>query len=143
MAPVARASLPVAAVKAALVTSTLPTIMLHLDLVLDRASGYTLPFQMRHMLLKNAHAFPLPRPGFDDLPLEDQIEYIQSLSDLGAAWANDLSIPEWQAKLLDERLAAFRADPGAGDPAEEVLQWRLEGYPSKVVSGVAHHPFSR
>jgi putative addiction module component (TIGR02574 family) len=77
-----------------------------------------------------AHTLPLPPPGFDDLPLEDQIDYIQSLWDRIAASADQLPLREWQAKLLDERLAEFRADPEAGDPADKVLQRLLERYPS-------------
>jgi putative addiction module component (TIGR02574 family) len=77
-----------------------------------------------------AHTLPLPPPGFDDLPLEDQIDYIQSLWDRIAASADQLPVQEWQVKLLDERLADFHADPEAGDPADEVLERLLERYPS-------------
>jgi putative addiction module component (TIGR02574 family) len=38
------------------------------------------------------------------------------------AAAEPLSVPDWQQRLLDERIAEDEADPKAGSPWEEVKQ---------------------
>ena len=75
-----------------------------------------------------SHSLPLPPPGFDELPVEDQIDYVQSLWDRIAERAGQVPLHEWQQKLLEERLAAHRAAPHEARPWEEVvdrLQQRL------------------
>jgi putative addiction module component (TIGR02574 family) len=67
----------------------------------------------------------MPPPGFDDLPVEDQIDYVQSLWDRIAEHADQAPIEGWQRQILEERLAAHRASPGEARPWEEVLD-RLE-----------------
>lgn len=62
----------------------------------------------------------LPPVGFDDLPVEDQIEYVHALWDRIAASAERVQVPDWQRQLLDERLAAHDADPDPGTPWEQV-----------------------
>jgi putative addiction module component (TIGR02574 family) len=64
---------------------------------------------------------PMPPPGFDDLPVADKIDYVQSLWDRVAADADQAPLHEWQQQLLDERLAAHRAAPGEARPWEDVL----------------------
>lgn len=61
---------------------------------------------------------PLPPPGFDELPVEDQISYVQSLWDRMAAARDFVPLQEWQERLLDERLAAHQAAP------HEARSWR-------------------
>jgi putative addiction module component (TIGR02574 family) len=46
-----------------------------------------------------ADHFPTPPPGFDDLPVEDQIDYVQSLWDRIAAHSEGVPVPAWH---LDE-----------------------------------------
>jgi putative addiction module component (TIGR02574 family) len=72
-----------------------------------------------------AQALPMPPPGFDDLPVADKIDYVQSLWDRVAADPNQAPLHEWQRELLEERLAAHRAAPDQARPWEEVLD-RLE-----------------
>lgn len=67
-----------------------------------------------------------PPPGFDELPLDEQIEYIQALWDRIAGQVNQVPLYEWQRKLLEERLEAHRRAPDESRPWEEVLD-RLEG----------------
>jgi putative addiction module component (TIGR02574 family) len=62
----------------------------------------------------------VPPPGFDSLPVEDQIEYVQALWDRIAASAERVPMPEWHKDLLDERLAAHEAKPEDSVPWEEV-----------------------
>jgi len=63
---------------------------------------------------------PLPPSGFDDLPVEDQIEYVQSLWDRIAAKPNQVPVPDWHRQVLDKRLAAQEAKPEVARPWEEV-----------------------
>ncbi len=73
-----------------------------------------------------ARSLPMPPAGFDELPVEDKIEYVQSLWDRIAANADQVPLHEWQRQMLEERLAAHRAAPGEAKPWNEVLD-RLEG----------------
>ena len=105
-----------------------------LGLVLDRAgtvarSRRCCPPRGRPALYTLPMAQPLPMPpsGFDDLPVEDKIDYVQSLWDRIAASADQVPLHEWQRQILEERLAAHRAsDANEARPWGEVLD-RLEG----------------
>lgn len=44
-----------------------------------------------------------PPPGFDDLPVEEQIEYIQSLWDRISAHPERVPVPEWHLDELRRR----------------------------------------
>ena len=80
-----------------------------------------------------SHPLPLPPPGFDDLPVEDQIDYVQSLWDHIAASVDQVPLHEWQQAILNERLAAHRRAPQESRPWEKViegLQHRLRDRPS-------------
>lgn len=52
-------------------------------------------------------------PGFDDLPVEEKIAYVQALWDLIASEADALPVPGWQQALIDQRLAEARSDAAA------------------------------
>ncbi len=66
------------------------------------------------------NGLPLPPPGFDDLPVEDQIDYVQSLWCRIAAKPDQVPVPDWHRQVLDERLAAHEANPAGARPWEEV-----------------------
>lgn len=66
------------------------------------------------------NALPIPPPGFDDLNVDDQIEYVQALWDRIAAKEDVVPVPDWHRDILDERLADLEANPDAGRPWEEV-----------------------
>ena len=68
-----------------------------------------------------SHSLPLPPPGFDALPVEDQIDYVQSLWDLIAANVDQVPLQQWQGALLEERLAAHRRSPEEARPWQEVI----------------------
>ena len=75
-----------------------------------------------------APALPLPPPGFDALPVDEQIEYVQSLWDRIAASVDQVPLQQWQQAILEERLAAHRRAPEDSQPWEDVidrLQHRL------------------
>ena len=69
-------------------------------------------------------AVPLPPPGFDDLSVDEKIDYLQSLWDRIAASAESIPVPDWHREILDERLKDLEANPDAGD-AWEAVQERL------------------
>jgi hypothetical protein len=47
---------------------------------------------------------PSPPPGFDDLSIDEQIDYIQSLWDRIAASPAQVPVPEWHERIIRERL---------------------------------------
>lgn len=63
---------------------------------------------------------PNPPPGFDDLTVSEQIDYVQALWDRIAASADQVPVPDWHQKIIRERLEAYRANPTAGRPWPEV-----------------------
>ena len=72
-----------------------------------------------------ARPLPMPPPGFDALPVEEQIDYVQSLWDRIAGAADQVPLHEWQREILEERMAAHRANMADAAPCTEVLD-RLE-----------------
>jgi putative addiction module component (TIGR02574 family) len=60
-------------------------------------------------------------PGFGELTKSEQIRYLQSLWDRIAERPGDVPVPESHIELVQERLAAYRRDPGRARPAHEVL----------------------
>lgn len=63
---------------------------------------------------------PTPPPGFDKLPIDEQIDYTQSLWDRIAASPEQVPVPEWHQHVILERLEAYKANPTAGRPWPEV-----------------------
>lgn len=61
-----------------------------------------------------------PPPGFDDLPVEDQIEYVQSLWDRIAAHPDRVPVPEWHLDELRRRESAL--DPAKTSTWDEVRE---------------------
>lgn len=67
-----------------------------------------------------ANVLPIPPPGFDDLEVSDQIEYVQALWDRIGANEDAIPVPGWHREILDERLADLEANPDAGRPWADV-----------------------
>lgn len=67
-------------------------------------------------------AVKIPPPGFDDLPVDDQIEYVQSLWERIAAEPSNVPVPGWHREILDQRMKAFEANQNAGDSWEKVRE---------------------
>lgn len=53
----------------------------------------------------------VPPPGFDELTVDEQIDYVQELWDRIAARPEDVPVPDWHKKLIDERLREHLDDP--------------------------------
>ncbi len=70
----------------------------------------------------------IPPPGFDSLPVDEQIDYVQDLWDWIAARPEDIPVSDWQKKLIDERLRQHEANPEDTVPWEEVRARLLEKY---------------
>jgi putative addiction module component (TIGR02574 family) len=64
-------------------------------------------------------ALPLPPPGFDDLSVDEKLDYVQSLWDRIVTAPEKLPVPDWHQRIITERLEAHRTDPGAARPWEE------------------------
>lgn len=62
---------------------------------------------------------PNPPPGFDDLSVGEQIDYVQALWERIAASPEQVPVPEWHLRILQERLEAYKANPNASRPWEE------------------------
>jgi putative addiction module component (TIGR02574 family) len=56
-----------------------------------------------------AKTIPNPPPGFDDLSVEEQIDYVQNLWDRIAASPEKVPVPDWHMRILQERLESYRA----------------------------------
>jgi putative addiction module component (TIGR02574 family) len=67
-------------------------------------------------------ALPLPPPGFDDLSIEEKIDYVNSLWDRIAAHPEDVPVPDWHLELIDESLAEYEADPESGNASWEEVR---------------------
>jgi hypothetical protein len=52
---------------------------------------------------------PLPPPGFDDLSVDEKIDYLQSLWDRIAAMPETIPVPHWHHEIIDERLKDLKA----------------------------------
>jgi len=62
----------------------------------------------------------MPPPGFDELPAEEKLDYINQLWSRVLENPEQVTPPEWHEEAVAERLAAQRADPDAARPWEEV-----------------------
>ena len=65
---------------------------------------------------------PNPPPGFDDLSVDEQIEYLQALWDRVTAAADKVPVPSWHAEIIRKRLAELDADPDSALPWEEAKE---------------------
>ena len=73
-----------------------------------------------------SNSVPLPPPGFDDLSVDEKIDYLQSLWDRIAATPAAIPVPEWHHEILEQRVNDLDANPGSGETWNVVLE-RLRG----------------
>jgi putative addiction module component (TIGR02574 family) len=64
----------------------------------------------------------MPPAGFDDLPAEKKLEYVQNLWDRIAKHPEDLRSPEWHLEIVKERLSVLDRDGNPGRPWAEVRE---------------------
>ena len=57
---------------------------------------------------------PTPPPGFDELSVDEQIDFVQSLWERIAATPEQVPVPEWHRRIIRERLEAYKANPTTG-----------------------------
>lgn len=77
------------------------------------------------------NTLPLPPPGFDELDIDEQVEYVQALWDRIGAKEDRVPVPGWHREILDERLADLEANPDAGRSWEDVRADLLKDAPGK------------
>jgi len=68
----------------------------------------------------------IPPLGFDDPSVEKQIEYVSTLWDRIAAKPDQVPVPDWHKKIIEERLEGYRTSPDEGKPWKEVRE-QVEG----------------
>ena len=61
---------------------------------------------------------PNPPPGFDELTVDEKLDYVQKFWDRVATKPDTVPVPEWHLKLIEERL--LRNQPGTGRSWAEV-----------------------
>ena len=71
---------------------------------------------------------PFPPPGFNELSLEDQIEYVQELWDkiTSRPESEPVKVPDWHLEIIEERLARYRENGMEGTPWEEFEKELIE-----------------
>lgn len=47
---------------------------------------------------------PLPPPGFDELPVNEKLDYVQSLWDRIVADSGQVPVPDWHWEVLRDRV---------------------------------------
>ena len=67
-----------------------------------------------------SYALQVPPAGFDDLPMEEQIDYVQTLWERIVSRGDQVPVPAWHREILDVRLAELESDPDAGRPWQQV-----------------------
>jgi putative addiction module component (TIGR02574 family) len=62
---------------------------------------------------------PIPPPGFDDLTVDEQLDYVQTLWQRIATHPEQIAVPDWHQRLIESRLEAHRVHPEAAVPWEQ------------------------
>ena len=58
-------------------------------------------------------------PGFDELPFEEKLDYLQALWARIVSKPEQIPVPDWHRQILAERLASYRAGEGSSRPWNE------------------------
>ena len=66
-----------------------------------------------------AQALPLPPPGFDELSVEEKLDYVESLWERIFARPEEVPVPDWHLQIVRERLAEYDANPEEGNVSLE------------------------
>jgi putative addiction module component (TIGR02574 family) len=60
-----------------------------------------------------------PPPGFDELSVEEKLEYLQNLWGRIVSTSPEVPTPDWHRQVIAERIAAYRAGEGTSRPWSE------------------------
>ena len=63
-----------------------------------------------------------PPPGFDELSVPEQIEYVQGLWEQIVTSSEAVSTPDWHLDIIRRRLQDFEQNPQAGRSWQEVRE---------------------
>ena len=66
----------------------------------------------------------IPPPRFDELTVEEQIDYVQLLWERIAATPDQVPVPEWHRDVRNERVEDSETNPDAGE-SWDVVRDRL------------------
>lgn len=69
---------------------------------------------------------PFPPPGFDELSIDEQYEYIGKLSERIPSPPNDPGVPDWHIEIIERELAEIKKNGLKGIPWEEVEKELVE-----------------
>jgi putative addiction module component (TIGR02574 family) len=58
-------------------------------------------------------------PGFNELSIEEKLDYLEALWARVVAKTEQIPAPDWQRRILAERLAAYRSGNGSSRPWSE------------------------
>jgi len=58
-------------------------------------------------------------PGFDDLSVEQKLDYLEALWSRIASKPDQVPVPDWHRQVLADRLAKYRAGQSGGRPWSE------------------------
>ena len=65
------------------------------------------------------HTLTLPPPGFDELTVDEKLDYVQALWDRITTSESEIPVPGWHREVIEERLAEYRANPEEGQDWKE------------------------
>jgi putative addiction module component (TIGR02574 family) len=58
---------------------------------------------------------PIPPPGFDELSVEEKLDYVESLWDRILDDPQGVPVPDWHLQIVRERMVEYEADPESGN----------------------------
>lgn len=61
-----------------------------------------------------------PPAGFDELSVEEQIDYVNDLWERISTRSETVPIPDWHREVVSERVAQYKAAPEQVKPWDEV-----------------------
>ncbi len=71
-------------------------------------------------------------PGFDDLSLEEKVDYVSNLWDAILDSGRDIPVPDWHRDVIADRLAQLRDDPDSALPWDDVRDELRRKYPTRT-----------
>ena len=71
-------------------------------------------------ILRSMASVPFTPPvGFDELSIEEKLDYLQALWARVLSQPNQMPVPDWHRQILADRLATYRAGQGSSRPWSE------------------------